>query len=379
MPNKLTPQQRLDTSTPETTQREIARFAGTAEEMFEGLAGQYAPRWKVTQRVTNSTTRPQLKRGELTLVDSANGSVRLYLPRMTPKEAGLACGFIKRSVSNAVHLQCAGSGVLINGLTALENLTQIGFHYVMWDGTAWWVREPRARVQPHSTSYSPLGLWQFSATTTGGGTGLTDSSGNGYDLTLENGTQRYAHITQTMQGLYLDGLSNVLLNSAEANFRITGDLTAEMIFLHLAPAVNNTYWFSHEANGELEADNILYGLGYFGAAPTVGWFQESGVGVDRTATPANIGPTPGVLCHWAVTRTSDVVRIYNNGHQWGSASATLTTATGGTNGRFRIGGLAASGRIIGVVSSFKLLTRALTETEIRGEYNYTMGGAFGYL
>ncbi len=369
---------RLDSSSPDNLQRDLGRLNGDIGELILALEQNYAPRWKVGERITAQATRPMLRFTELRVVDTRGGATRLYLPRATTRDAGLTVGFIKQIPSGAVHLQPAG-GQLVNGLSTLENLTQVGLHYVIWDGTAWWIREPRARVQAHSTAYQPLGLWQFSAASTGGGTGLTDSSGNGFDLTLEAGTTRYAHITQTMQGLYLDGSSNLFLNSAEPLFRLTGDMTVEMLFLHLAPAVNDTYWFAHGNAGELEADNVLYALGHFGSAPTVGWLQESGAGTDRTGTPANVGPTPGVLCHWAVTRASNVVTIYNNGHQWGAATTIAATATGGTSGRFRIGALTSGNRITGVIASFKLLTRALSAAQIRSEYHFTMGPACGFI
>lgn len=370
----------LRTSSPDALRQDLGRAQGDLDQLLFALQEGFQPRWQFGRRITAATARSScfLRLNEAPLVDTRGGAVRLYLPRATTDDAGLAVGFLKQIPTGAVHLQPPG-GALINGLASLENLTQVGFHYVVWDGTAWWVREASARVSRHSTAYQPLGLWQFSAAATGGGTGMSDSSGHGYDLSLEAGTQRYAHITQTMQGLYLDGSSNLFLNSAEAAFQITGDLTVEMLFLHLAPAVNDTYWFAHGNAGELEADNVLYSLGYFSAAPTVGWLQESGAGTDRTGTPANVGPTPGVLCHWAVKRSGNVVTLYNNGHQWGAATTIAAAPTGGTSGRFRIGALTAGNRITGVMASFKLITRALTADEIRGEYNYTLGPSYGFI
>ena len=361
---------RLDGS-PDTLQRDLGRLHGDLDELIRALDQNYAPRWKFDERVSAVSTRPQLRFGRLRLVDTRDGSVRLYLPRARTVDAGLAVGFIKQIASGACYLQPT-DGSTVNGLTTLENLTQVGFHYAIWDGTAWWVREPAARVQPHPLTYQPLGLWQLTSQA------LTDSSGNGRTLTVETGTSRFTYLTPTLGGFYFDGSTALWYNVADSALAMTGDLTFECLFI-LEEVTAGAYWFNHSASGETEATNQLYGLQYSAASsPAISWIQENGAGTNSTYSGANNFMFRGQLCHVAVTRTSNVIQPYLNGRTWGSASSALTTPTGGGDGRLRLGADAAT-RIKGVMASAKLVGSALTAAQIMAERNFCLGGAQGYI
>lgn len=361
---------RLDAS-PETLQRDLGRLHGDLGELIQSLDSAYAPRWKFDERVSALTTRPMLRFGRLRLIDTRDGTARLYLPRARTVDAGLAVGFLKQIPSGAIALQPT-DGSLVNGLTTLENLTQVGFHYAIWDGTAWWVREPAARVQAHSTSFQPLGLWQMTQRS------LVDSSGNSRTLAVETGTERYTYLSGTLGGFYGDGSTALWYNTADAALRLTGDMTFECLFV-LETVTAGAYWFSHTASGETEATNQLYGLAYNSvSSPAIAWIQENGAGVNSTYSGPSYFMFPGQLVHMAITRISNVIQPYLNGRVFGTASSALTTPTGGGDGRFRLFGDAAT-RIRGVMASAKLIGSGLTAAQIMTERNYCLGGAQGYI
>lgn len=250
------------------------------------------------------------------------------------------------------------------GTGANDTLTSV-------DGVVAWSRRTISR---HDTTHSPIGLWQFPGS--GGGVGLNDSSGNGFHLTVETGTERYTDFVPGTQGVYLDGSTALWHNVSAASLRLLGDMTFEALFL-LEEVTAGAYWFSHTAAGETEDTNQLYGLQYSAAsAPSIGWIQESGAGVNAAASFANNYMFRGQPTHMAVTRASGVVTVYLNGRAWGTASGVLTAPTGGSTGRFRIGGDQAT-RIKGVMCSAKLIGSALTADQVKAEYNRTLGPMFG--
>lgn len=364
---------RLDASNPDALQRDLGRLKGDLDELIHSLDQSYAPRWKPGDVYTALSSRPQLRFARLDTIDTRDGSVRAYLPLAKPKDAGLAVGFIKQIATGAVHLQPA-AGALINGLSKLESLTQVGFYYLLWNGSSWWVREPSARVQAHPLTPDTLGLWQLTQRS------KADSSPNGRDLTVETGTERYSYISGTLGGFYFDGLTTLWYNVADAALRLTGDLTFMCLFM-LEAVTAGAHWFSHSGSfaSELAADNQLFGLRYHPTTqPTVSWLQESGAGVDAFKDFANNFAPLGQVAHIAARRTSGVVRLDLHGRIWGTVSAALTTPTDGSGGRFRLGGDSAT-RIKGVMASAQLINRSLSDAEVMAARNYTLGGAQGYI
>lgn len=227
-----------------------------------------------------------------------------------------------------------------------------------------WTQEP---VQYHDTTHSPLGLWQFSG-------GLTDSSGNGRTLTVESGTSRFTEIFPGVQGAFLDGSTTLIFNTADAALRLTGDMTIECL-LQLSEYTTDRYVVSHGAAGETSADNVQYSINVLDNAGEFGYYQESGSGVDAGVQMATLRPPINQLCHLAVTRISQVVRVYLDG-VLKATSATLTVPDGGSNGRFRIGS-ADNFAPICALASVKLIGSGLTTDQVKAEYNRTLGRFYG--
>lgn len=241
------------------------------------------------------------------------------------------------------------------------------------DGRVEWAS--RALV-PHAVGQSTLGLWQLRGVGVGQ---LTDTSGNGFDLAVEAGTERYTYIHKGLGGVYLDGATTLWRSAADAALRHTGDMTF-MCFLVLHAMVNNGAIFSHANPGETANDNWQYGA-YYGTAPNLLWLQESGAGTDAHAVGgfpvANMFAPLHQVIHVAWTRIGGVVTTYLDGSLWGSVSGALTTPTGGTAGRFRLFGDGSANRLTGVMASARLQAVGLTPTQIKAERNRAFGDAFG--
>lgn len=363
----------LDTSSPEALRGALGRAQGDLDELMFALANVYAPRWRPGDIITAYTPRSScgLRFGELRTVDTRDGSVRVYLPNATPRDAGLAVGFVKQIAKGLVHVQPVG-GQRINGLTELDGITQVGFHYAVWNGSSWWIREPDARVKLHVNTPDTLGLWQFNDQS------LVDSSGNGRTLTVGAGTARYNYLSGTLGGFHFNADTVLIYNVADAALRLTGDMTAMFMWVN-QQAIAGSYWFSHAgaSASETSANNYLYSLRNV-TGTDVSWFQESGGGVDATATLVGSVPLGHIINHIAVTRSGGVVTLYDMGRPYGTASAALTTPTDGSSGRLRIGGDDTT-FCRGIMSSFQLISRALSATEIMAARNYTLGASQGYI
>lgn len=373
--SRLSTHRRLDTTDPATADRDLGRLSGTLDELFRSLDGVFRRRPQRTPTViTSNTDRPVLRFDEMALVYTVDGAATLYLPRATSRDAGRVCAFLKQFENFHVNLRTT-DGSLINGSYPLvHGITQLGQHEVLWDGAGWWIKEPAARVRVHDTSFRPTGLWQF----TDPDDLLADTSGNGYDLTVETGTERSTYISGDRGGFYFDGATSLWYDVAEPLLRLTGDMAFFCLWANHT-GVTNASFVSHGAAGETEATNQLYQFRY-GTYPGLAFTSESGGGVDATHTDANLISLPGQIAHVGFTRASGVVQFWHNGRKFGDPSAVLTTPTGGADGRLRLGsaGAAAPVYINGAMTSGMLLNYLPPDAECRRAYNMCLGQVLGF-
>jgi len=227
-----------------------------------------------------------------------------------------------------------------------------------------------ALVNYHDTTFSPAGLWNFN-------NDLTDSSGNGFTLTVGSGVERYADISPGVRGLVIDGATYVSKSSFTSTLGITGDMTIEMLLV-IGVIPTGSVYVTHvgSTSGESSADNYLYQFTLLtGSSPRQQMFWETGAGTNITYQINDTVPFSG-LCHWAVTRTSGVVQFYVNGRASGAASTSLTSPTDGTGGTFKIGSDATSPATACTLASVKVVASALSATNIKSEYLKTLGGLY---
>jgi len=225
----------------------------------------------------------------------------------------------------------------------------------------------------HDTTYSPAGLWQLN-------NDLTDASGNGFTLTVDAGTVRYTDVYPGLRGIIFDGSTRLIYNAATATLQITGDVTLEMLFIPLTRTITGKYLSCNASGGSAGSDNYLYSVGFNTSVSSGSWEWQSQHGTNTSDTydiPNN--PTLNALNHVAVTRTSNVVQNYLNGVAWGAASSGLTTPTGGSISKFRIGGSSGVNGPTCIIASVKVIASALTSAQVKSEYNNTLGNFYGYL
>jgi hypothetical protein len=237
-------------------------------------------------------------------------------------------------------------------------------------------------IQLHDKTHSPVGLWQFNKNT-------LDSSGNGLHLTID-GAFIYDPLAPGLYGIsHTSAFARLYRTQFDAALAITGDMTIEFfVTLYSAMVTSNVYSnasiVSYGLDSSTAVNNYLYKIDFSTLAnfnKGLRWIQESGVGVEDIFVPSAVHIIYPHIVHVAVTRTSNVIQFYLNGLPAGAPSSTLTTPTGGSNGKFHVltisDGSSGSGTRGVTIASLKVIASALTADEIKAEYNRTFGPAFG--
>ncbi len=223
-------------------------------------------------------------------------------------------------------------------------------------------------VNVHDLTHAPIGLWQLNET-------LNDTSGNNRHLVMSAGNTRYTEIYPGVRALNLATTNRLNFSTTGTALQRTGDITIEMLLLLYAYPAGLAPLVSYQASGETEATNTLYETGL--NVDQLRWLSESGAGVDATFSVDRL-PALGEICHFATRRSSNVIQNFVNGSLLGSASGTLTTPTGGTSSSFWVGSVSGFTPAC-AMASLKVVASALTNDEIKAEYNRTLGGLLGRL
>lgn len=223
----------------------------------------------------------------------------------------------------------------------------------------------------HDLTFGPVGLWQLHGN-------LVDTSGSGIGLTVNSLTQ-YCDLYPNYvcyDGLHGNGFHATV--PSPAPLALTGDMTVELL-IRIPDDIRGSssrYILAYDANTGTAAGNRLWGFGY-GSGGFPIWNQQSGIGVDSNYNLSqNIFPSG--LFHLAITRTSNVVQFYVNGLPLGPASSALTTPTGGSSSTFQFG-FGGGAPLAAQIASIKIVPNALTATNIKSEYNRTLGNLYGKL
>lgn len=353
--------------------QDVSRLYGEIIDERDAAVRAFAERlYRSTgQVVTAAIERPVLRFGELAVADTRPGDVAFNLPRAKASDGGRFLGVLKRYNNNAFNLQTL-DGSLINGsYQRVENFTQLGLHLFFWDGFGWWFLEPAARTRLPEPTPDTVGLWNMA-----GNAELTDSSGNGFTLTVETGTLFNTRLDAHLHGVYFDGSTALWHNVSEAALRLTGDMTFLCFWVNHT-AVTNARLVSHEANGALEADNCLYSFGY-GTYPNAVYRSETGASVSTSHTAATLLSMPGQLTRVGFTRISGVVQFWHQGKKIGAASSAFTTPTGGSSGRFRLGA-SSTVRTNGAMAGALLAGTGWSDAQMIADYQRTMGLVHGFV
>lgn len=231
---------------------------------------------------------------------------------------------------------------------------------------------PPPKIVLHDLTYAPVALWQMNDT-------LVDSSGNGFTLFHNGGVPfGYADIYSGVRGIYQLGGTpfRTVTQPGPVGLELTGDMTIEcFLSLPLRSAAVNHVFLGFDQAGSGSTFNRLYGVSWDSTAGYPVWTSQSGSQVTATYTE-NTDIYPSTLCHFAVTRASNIIQFYCNGLPLGAASTALTAPTGGTAGNFQLGQQGSSGCEC-QIASLKIIASALTAAQVKGEYNRTLGPVLG--
>jgi hypothetical protein len=226
--------------------------------------------------------------------------------------------------------------------------------------------------QLHDTTHSPVGLWQFDGD-------LTDSSGNGLDLTLSTGSALYTKVFD-LPGMFFNGATGLSRPSRDAALAISGNMTIEfMISTPLLSGLGTVCQFG-DASSETEAGNILYRVISIPDLISCGW--EYGAGVDQNMT--EVISTGSATLHFALVRKAGAteVRRFVNG-ALKTVDTSLTPPTGGTLStvRLSVGDDSTGGLYLkpAFLSSLKIIDGALSDDDVKAEYNRTLGPLLGVI
>jgi hypothetical protein len=110
-----------------------------------------------------------------------------------------------------------------------------------------------------------------------------------------------------------------------------------------------------------------------GVSQNLQWLSESGAGVNFNYQITDRNPL--YICHFAVTRVSNVIQFYINGRTLGPPSGVGATPDGGTNSIFRVGDNTNSAPFC-ALASLKIVPSGLTAAQVLQEARFTIGGAF---
>lgn len=232
-------------------------------------------------------------------------------------------------------------------------------------------------MQYHDTTHSPVALYQFNGN-------MLDSSGNGLDLSLFTGLQRYTWLAPGLRGFFFNGETSIRRPGNDALLTITGAITIECIILVCPNALTGTF-ISFGGSAATTATNVLYELGFAQGSRynfRVGWERLVSVPISSVEL---MGGLPYCFpVHYAMTRSigsSQTVVHYVNGTAIVGTSP-LLAPTGGTSSRLWVGSddnpLVTFDFMVCSIASLKIVPTQLNEQQLKMEYNRTVGHFYGY-
>jgi len=188
---------------------------------------------------------------------------------------------------------------------------------------------------PAGVNAAPLLVYQFDGSSNHLVNRVTAGT---HDLTVENGASR-VNRTDGFVGAFFQRDNNYIA-PASAALRITGSMTLEVIFCpsEIRAAGQGICHCRGPIASEVLADNILYGMLLDAADISLIYNSESGAGVNSDVLYGNDHAIVGQIMMAAFSRTAGTnVAYYKNGVSRTPAGTAVTTPTGGTSARFRIG------------------------------------------
>lgn len=229
-------------------------------------------------------------------------------------------------------------------------------------------------VRVPDNTYNPVGNWPLASN-------LNDVSGNGFNLSVDTGVERYSFLYPTLPGFQFDGSTRLIVSSFQAGLALTGASSfISLCVLNEHDFVKDITFVSHSGVGETEATNMLYSF-TLATNRTTHFLSESGAGVNSQHSvnswmPVSV-PTLIGFTRSAPSGGSSTVQLYVNGRAFGS-SGSVTTPTGGTSGNFRLGGFSVN-MTKSVMAGAAFYNTELTAAQMTERFNYCLGQYYGYI
>lgn len=236
------------------------------------------------------------------------------------------------------------------------------------------------KARYHTTAYDPIVLFQGDNAP---GASAIDVSGNGFDAPLAAGSSDRIIILPgddgPLKGFYFDAASYFEIpnpaSDANVALRLLGDMTIE--------------WIGYFSSPIGAATRAVCGMG---STPPSNCLYRPGMGSDqilfsfwKLVAGTNVFSITGLTAqlwvphHYAVVRSAGgtTETWWQDGQQIAQQTG-LTPPDGGTTATFKLGaGHLGDVPMLGAIASFKLVGHALTDNEVRSEYNYTLGNLYG--
>ena len=220
-------------------------------------------------------------------------------------------------------------------------------------------------ITPTAPSNDTLvGVWSFDE---GSGTVASDSSGNGYHGTIQNGAWEAGAMGSA---LVFDGLSSQVALPPAAWSTIDQQVTVS-VWLYVDSSVSQNpvtfaaYQDPADGNTRVISTHVLWGGTLY--LDTGG----DGTGYDRINKAASPADYADAWIHWAFVKNADTgeQKIYRNGMPWLSGSDKVKPMTGVT--AFTLGANDDTAFWNGSMDEFHLYNKALTQAEILWLANVT--------
>ena len=213
-------------------------------------------------------------------------------------------------------------------------------------------------------NHDPVALYLFDDN-------ISDSSGNGLDLSVGAGAERYTNVNG-LRSAKFDSTNYFRYTPGSSALEITGDITIQFL-LTTDGLVGTSYMISFAGGGDAENVNSLYACRGAAGTENYSWFSESGAGVDASFGGFEASGNQN-LHHLTYVRESDIVTLYIDGISRGS-SGTLATPTGGTSSFLDVGAFDGGSIYRGTMACLKIVNSALTAAQVYAEYQTTWADA----
>jgi hypothetical protein len=216
---------------------------------------------------------------------------------------------------------------------------------------------PTGRKLSHlGVEHSPVALWTGDST-------LADSSGNGFALGVDRGTELYGPLGGGLAGFMLDGATR--LGIAEAALKLSGDMTLQCLARPTELAVSG---YANMVRCEGPESYIFYLARTTNADASLYYYQTNTAGSYSYFPPNHKLYVPAGPVLLGFVRGGGAIQMYVDGSPFGPADAITGTIDSATTGVVYVGENSSDAQSFkGTLGSIKIVGSALTDAQMYSE------------